>query len=61
MPLIHPWMAPDLCERGPNVQQQRAVDRIEEQHGGVLPSDLYNQTLGVQGIFAERRMDEKMS
>ncbi|CAE7342115.1 unnamed protein product [Symbiodinium sp. CCMP2592] len=33
MPLIHPWMAPDLCERGPNVQQQRAVDRIKEQHG----------------------------
>ena len=41
MPCIHSWMAPGLsCERGPNVQQQRAVDRIKEQHGGVLPSDL---------------------
>lgn len=47
VPRIQPWMHLALgCER-PNVQQQRAIDRIKEQHGGELPSDLYNQMLGV--------------
>lgn len=50
IPQIQPWMALG-CER-PNVQQQRAIERIKEQHGGELPSDLYNQMLSLSlGCF----------
>jgi hypothetical protein len=52
VPRIQPWMRLALgCERGANVQQQRAIDRIKEQHGGELPSDLYNQMLSAKVLL----------